>query len=74
MCYASGIDEAEAVRETIAVLKISGMSPLNVSGYGSIKERIDEGDDLDDHDYEFMEKALKESAEVISEISPVLDN
>ena len=43
MCYASGIDEAEAVRETIAVLKISGMSPLNVSGYGSIKERIDEG-------------------------------
>ena len=50
----------KAVRETIAVLKISGMAPLNVSGYGSIKERIDEGHDIDDHEYDLMEKAMKE--------------
>ena len=74
MCYASGIDEAEAVRETIAVLKISGMSPLNVSGYGSIKERIDEGHDIEDHEYELMEKAMKENSVVISQITPLFEN
>ncbi len=74
MCYASGIDEAEAVRETIAVLKISGMSPLNVSGYGSIKERIDEGHDIEDHEYDLMEKAMKENSVVISQITPLFEN
>ena len=32
MCYASGVDEAEAVRETVAILKEADLAPLDVSG------------------------------------------
>ena len=30
MIYASGVDEAEAVRETVAILKQADMAPLDV--------------------------------------------
>ncbi len=40
MCYASGVDEAEAVRETVAILKQAEMAPLDVTGYGTIDERL----------------------------------
>ena len=29
LCYAAGVDEAEAVRETVAVLKVAEMAPLD---------------------------------------------
>ena len=32
MCYATGVDEAEAVRETVAILKEADLAPLDVSG------------------------------------------
>ena len=32
MIYASGVDEAEAVRETVAILKQAGLAPLDVEG------------------------------------------
>ena len=37
--YASGIDEDEAVRETVAVLKQADTAPLDVTGYGTAEER-----------------------------------
>ena len=39
LCYAAGVDEAEAVRETVAVLKVAEMAPLDVTGYGTLAER-----------------------------------
>ena len=39
MCYASGVDEAEAVRETVAVLKQADLNPLDVTGYGTLEDR-----------------------------------
>ena len=30
MCYSSGVDEAEAVRETVALMKQAGLAPLDV--------------------------------------------
>ena len=40
MVYASGIDEAAAVRETVAILKQADLAPLDVSGYGTLDERF----------------------------------
>jgi len=40
MIYASGVDEAEAVRETVAILKQADTAPLDVSGYGTLDERL----------------------------------
>ena len=45
--YASGVDEAEAVRETVAVLKEADLAPLDVSGYGTLEERLASGDEID---------------------------
>ncbi|MEM8729713.1 MAG: hypothetical protein AAGF79_07305, partial [Pseudomonadota bacterium] len=36
VCYASGVDEAEAVRETVAILKQADTAPLDVTGYGTL--------------------------------------
>ena len=41
ICYSTGVDEDEAVREAVATLRHSNMAPLNVVGYGSIQERIE---------------------------------
>ena len=45
--YASGVDEAEAVRETVAILKEADLAPLDVSGYGTLDERLASGDEID---------------------------
>ena len=37
MIYASGVDEPEAVRETVAILKQADLAPLDVTGYCSIE-------------------------------------
>ena len=50
MIYASGVDEPEAVRETVAILKQADLAPLDVTGYGSLEERLEEGHDItEDH-------------------------
>ena len=40
LCYASGRDEAEAVRETVAILREAGLAPLDVTGHGTLEERL----------------------------------
>ena len=60
--YASGVDEAEAVRETVAVLKEADLAPLDVSGYGTLDERLASGDEIDGEERKLMDRALAENA------------
>jgi hypothetical protein len=73
MCYASGIDEAEAVRETVAILKQADMSPLDVSGYGTLDERLAEGHDIPDEERALMQRALEENAVIVAQVTPFYD-
>ena len=57
MIYASGVDEAEAVRETVAILKQADTAPLDVTGYGTLQEREDEGHEIDDEERALMQRA-----------------
>jgi len=50
MCFASGVDEAEAVRETVAILKQADTNPLDVTGYGTMEEREADGQDISDEE------------------------
>ena len=50
MVYASGVDEAEAVRETVAILKQADMAPLDVQGYGTLEERREMGHEISDEE------------------------
>ena len=67
MCYASGVDEAEAVRETVALLKQADMAVLEVSGYGALEEREAEGHDIPEEERALMARALDENAVVVAQ-------
>lgn len=73
MCYSSGKDEAEAVRETVAILKQAGLSPLDVTGYGTLEERLAEGHEVGDEEKELMDRALKENSVIIAQMQPFFE-
>lgn len=73
MCYASGVDEAEAVRETVAILKQADLAPLDVSGYGTLDERLENGDEIDDEERALMQRALLENSVIVAQMTPFFD-
>lgn len=73
MCFASGVDEAEAVRETVAILKQADTAPLDVTGYGTLAEREAEGHDIDADERALMQRALDENAVIIAQMTPFFD-
>ena len=70
MCYASGVDEAEAVRETVAILKQADLAPLDVTGYGTEEERIAQGHEIDDEERALMARALEENSVIVAQLTP----
>lgn len=73
VCYATGVDEAEAVRETVAVLKTAELAPLDVIGYGTLDERLGEGDEIPAEERELMDRALAENAVIVAEMTPFFE-
>ena len=73
VCYATGVDEAEAVRETVAILKQADLAPLDVSGYGSLDERLAEGHDIPEEERALMDRALTENAVIVAQMTPFYD-
>ena len=74
VCYASGVDEAEAVRETVAVLKRADVAPLDVTGYGTLEDREAEGHEIDDEERALMQRALEENAVIVTQVTPFFDD
>lgn len=74
MVFASGVDEAEAVRETVAILKQADTAPLDVSGYGTLQEREAEGHDISDEERGLMQRALDENAVIVAQVTPFFDD
>ncbi len=70
MIYASGVDEAEAVRESVAILKQADLAPLDVTGYGTLEERLAAGHDIDADERELMQRALDENSVVVAQMTP----
>ena len=73
VCYASGVDEAEAVRETVAILKQADCAPLDVTGYGTLAEREAQGDEIDADERALMLRALDENSVVVAQMTPFFD-
>ncbi|GAA5080498.1 hypothetical protein N0B44_24150 [Roseibacterium beibuensis] len=70
VCYASGVDEAEAVRETVAVLKQADLNPLDVTGYGTRAEREAQGETIEEEDAALMQRAFDENAVIVVQMTP----
>lgn len=73
LIYASGVDEAEAVRETVAILKQADMAPLDVTGYGTLEERLATGEEVGAEERALMDRALAENSVVVAQVSPFED-
>ncbi|WP_127113089.1 hypothetical protein [Shimia sediminis] len=69
MVYASGVDEGEAVRETVAILKQADLAPLDVTGYGTIEEREAQGHEIDDEERGLMQRALEENSVIVAQMT-----
>ena len=70
MVYASGVDEDEAVRETVAILKQADMAPLDVTGYGTAEERAAQGHEIEADERDLMDRALAENAVIVAQVTP----
>ena len=73
MCFASGVDEAEAVRETVAILKQADTNPLDVTGYGTMEEREADGQEIGDEERALMQRALEENSVIVAQMTPFFD-
>lgn len=73
MCYATGVDEAEAVRETVAILKQADMAPLDVTGHGTEAERRAAGHAIEADEAALMARAQAENAVIVAQVTPFFD-
>jgi hypothetical protein len=67
------LDEAEAVRETVALLRTADMAPLEVTGHGSRAEREAAGEVIPAEEAALMDRALAENAIVVAQVTPFYD-
>ncbi|MEM9709288.1 MAG: hypothetical protein AAF871_10890 [Pseudomonadota bacterium] len=72
-CLAAGRDEAEAVRETVALLKTAGLAPLDVTGYGTVKEREVQGMEIAEEERALIARAQAENAVIVAEMTPFFE-
>jgi hypothetical protein len=72
LCYTAARDEAEAVRETVALLKAAHLAPLDVTGYGTLAEREANGE-VAAEERTLMDRARTENAVVVAELTPFFD-
>ncbi len=70
LCYSSGVDEGEALRETVKILKEAGLAPLDATGYGTLADREAMGHDIGDEERALMARALDENSVIIAEMTP----
>jgi hypothetical protein len=70
LLYATGVDEEEAVREAVAVLKVAELAPLDVTGYGTLEERLEAGHEVPEEERGLMARALAENAVIVAEMTP----
>lgn len=73
LCYATGVDEAEAVREAVAILKQAGLAPLDVTGHGTRREREAAGDEIAAEEVTLMQRAADENAVIVAQMTPFDD-
>ena len=73
LCFASAHDEAEAVRETVAVLRQADMAPLDVTGYGTAEDRAAAGHEIGEDEAALMRRAADENAVVVAKVTVFRD-
>ena len=71
LVYAAGRDEGEAVRETVAILRQADLAPLDVTGYGTLDDRLAAGEEIGDDERALMQRALDDNAVIVAQMTPL---
>ena len=66
LCYAAGRDEAEAVRETVKLIREAGLAPLDVASHGTLEDRLAAGEEIPEEGRALMARAEAENAVVVA--------
>jgi hypothetical protein len=67
LLYAPGLDEASAVRDAVSILKQADLKPLDVTSYGTLKERLAAGDHIPQEERDLMDRSLAENAVIVAQ-------
>jgi hypothetical protein len=70
LCYVAADDQGEAVQAAVAVLRDAGMAPLDVTGYGTLEDRLAE-DEVGEEERALIERAAREHSVIIGELTPL---
>ena len=73
LCYAPAVDEETAVRETVALLKQADMAPLDVTGYGTLEDRLADEGEISEEERELIAIARAQDAVVVAEMTPFFE-
>lgn len=73
LCYAGGVTEDEAVRETVAVLKVADLAVLTVESHGSRAAIEAAGGVVAPEEAALMDRALAENAVIVAQVTPFED-
>lgn len=73
LCYSAGRDEAEAVRETVAVLRTAELAPLEIEVLGTLDERRAAGEEVSEEEVALMARAAAENAVIVAQVTPFFD-
>ena len=60
--------------EAIDLLKQADVAPLDVTGYGTLDERMAEGHDISDDERALIQRALDENSVIIAQMTPLFDD
>ena len=74
LCYASGIDEPEAVRETVVILKQADLAPLDVTGHGTVEDRLKDGEEIGEDELNLLKRAENENSVIVAQMTPFFEN
>lgn len=50
------------------------MAPLDVTGYGTLEERLEEGHEISDEEKELMQRALDENSVIVAQMTPFFED
>lgn len=69
LCHVAARTEADAVRAAVAVLRDAGLAPLDVTGYGSLEERLAAGE-VGAEERALIDRAAAERDVIVAEVTP----
>jgi hypothetical protein len=69
LCHVAAGSEAEAVQAAVAVLREAGLAPLDVTGYGSLEERLAAGA-IEPEERALIDRAAAEGDVIVAELTP----